>query len=315
MSDARIDAQHFAGQDTQTTQRTHVARRLGFPYYWPPWPKNPAAPLATAPHVSLPTPPRPRPRCWRSRRAGWCTCCRGRRSSRAPSASTGCAATRRSTWSCGARDERDLPETFIDYVEQPREHTLSQISTVLDVHTRVSDLYSTPHDQVKEQLRLVVESVKERQESELINNADYGLLTNVAPSMQVQTRKGAADARRPGRAHRARVEGAGLLPRAPARDRRLRPRVHAARRAAADGDDVRQPVPDVARHPARAVRQAQDRRARRRRDRQDQHPAAARRREEAGRHRALPARACRASRRRACRCASWASAATRSRRT
>ena len=91
---------------------------------------------------------------------------------------------------CGSRDERDLPETFIDYVEQPKEHTLSQISTVLDVHTRVSDLYSTPHDQVKEQLRLVVESVKERQEAELINNADYGLLTNVAPSMKVQTRKG-----------------------------------------------------------------------------------------------------------------------------
>ena len=91
---------------------------------------------------------------------------------------------------CGARDERDLPETFIDYVEQPKEHTLSQISTVLDVHTRVSDLYSHPHDQVKEQLRLVVESVKERQESELINNADYGLLTNAATSMRIQPRKG-----------------------------------------------------------------------------------------------------------------------------
>ena len=50
----------------------------------PSWPKNPAAPLATAPHASLPTRPRPRPRCWRSRRAGWCTCCHGRRSSRAP---------------------------------------------------------------------------------------------------------------------------------------------------------------------------------------------------------------------------------------
>jgi hypothetical protein len=92
---------------------------------------------------------------------------------------------------CGARDERDLPETFIDYVEQPREQTLSQISTVLDVHTRVSDLYSTPHDQVKEQLRLVVESVKERQEGELINNAEYGLLPNVQASMKVQTRNGA----------------------------------------------------------------------------------------------------------------------------
>ena len=62
---------------------------------------------------------------------------------------------------------------------------------MLDVHTRVSDLFSSPFDQVREQLRLMIESVKERQEGELINNADYGLLNNVAPSMRVQTRKGA----------------------------------------------------------------------------------------------------------------------------
>ncbi len=91
---------------------------------------------------------------------------------------------------CGSKDERQLPETFVDYEEQPREHTLSQISTVLDVHTRVSDLYSHPHDQIREQLRLTIEVVKERQESELINNADYGLLINAAQSMRVKTRTG-----------------------------------------------------------------------------------------------------------------------------
>jgi len=76
---------------------------------------------------------------------------------------------------CGARDEHKLPETFVDYVEKPREYTLNSISTIVDVHTRVSDLYSRPHDQIREQLRLAVERVKERQEGELINNADYGL--------------------------------------------------------------------------------------------------------------------------------------------
>jgi hypothetical protein len=91
---------------------------------------------------------------------------------------------------CGSRDERELPETFVDYVEKPRELTLSCISAVLDVHTRVSDLYSRPHDQIREQIRLTVESVKERQESELINNSDYGLLNNVAPAMKVKTRHG-----------------------------------------------------------------------------------------------------------------------------
>ena len=90
---------------------------------------------------------------------------------------------------CGTRDERKLPETFVDYIEKPREYTLSSISTVVDVHTRVSDLYSRPHDQIREQLRLTVEKVKERQESELINNTDYGLLHNVNPAYKVKVRK------------------------------------------------------------------------------------------------------------------------------
>src|ERR1700749_1183166 len=92
---------------------------------------------------------------------------------------------------CGSRDERKLPETFVDYVEKPREYTLSAISTIVDVHTRVSDLYSHPHDQIREQLRLTVEKVKERQEFELINNSDYGLLTNVDPAFKIQARQGA----------------------------------------------------------------------------------------------------------------------------
>jgi hypothetical protein len=53
------------------------------------------------------------------------------------------------------------------------------------VHTRISDLYSSPHDQIKEQLRLTIETIKEKQESELINNADYGMLANVEESQRV----------------------------------------------------------------------------------------------------------------------------------
>jgi len=80
---------------------------------------------------------------------------------------------------CAKRDESELPTTFVDYEDKPREYFLNSVSTVLDVHTRVSDLYSSPHDQIKEQLRLTIETIKEMQESELINNADYGLLANV----------------------------------------------------------------------------------------------------------------------------------------
>ena len=92
---------------------------------------------------------------------------------------------------CSARDERTLPQTFVDYEDHPREYFLSAVNTVLEVHTRVSDLYSVPHNQIAEQLRLTIEIVKERQESELLNNPEYGLLNNVAPSMRLTTRTGA----------------------------------------------------------------------------------------------------------------------------
>ena len=89
---------------------------------------------------------------------------------------------------CSERDERDLPETFVDYEENPREYLLSAVNMVVDVHTRVSDLYSSPHDQIHEQLRLTIEILKERQENELINNAEYGLLNNIATSQKIQPR-------------------------------------------------------------------------------------------------------------------------------
>jgi len=94
---------------------------------------------------------------------------------------------------CSPPRDRDpeLPETFVDYEEQPREYFLNAVTTVLDVQTRVSDLYSRPFDQVQEQLRLLIEKVKERQEGELINNPEYGLLANAAPTMRIATRKGA----------------------------------------------------------------------------------------------------------------------------
>ena len=92
---------------------------------------------------------------------------------------------------CSHEDESPLVSTYIKYEENPREYVLSSINAVLNVHTRVSDLYSNPYDQIREQLRLLIESVKEKQESELLNNAEYGLLNNVADSQKIKTRKGA----------------------------------------------------------------------------------------------------------------------------
>ncbi len=94
---------------------------------------------------------------------------------------------------CSPRRDQDpdLPETFVDYEEAPREYSLNAVTTILDVQTRVSDLYSHPYDQIQEQLRLLIEKVKEKQEAELINNAEYGLLANAAPSQRISTRTGA----------------------------------------------------------------------------------------------------------------------------
>jgi hypothetical protein len=92
---------------------------------------------------------------------------------------------------CSHEDESPLASTYIKYEEEPREYVLSSINAVLNIRTRVSDLYSNPYDQVREQLRLLIESVKEKQESELLNNADYGLLNNVVEPQRIKTRKGA----------------------------------------------------------------------------------------------------------------------------
>jgi hypothetical protein len=92
---------------------------------------------------------------------------------------------------CSPSDSDELPPAFIDYEENPREYTLSTVTTTVDVQTRISDLYRSPMDQVREQLGVLIEMMKERQEHELINNGSYGFLSNAAPSMRVSTRAGA----------------------------------------------------------------------------------------------------------------------------
>lgn len=92
---------------------------------------------------------------------------------------------------CSPRGDAVLPETFVNYNEHPREYFLNAVTTVLDIQTRVSDLYSRPIDQVREQLRIIIEKVKEKQEGQLINNPEYGLIANATPSQVIQTRKGA----------------------------------------------------------------------------------------------------------------------------
>ena len=87
--------------------------------------------------------------------------------------------------------EPKLPTTFVDYEENPREYHLSTIQTVVRTHTRVTDLYSNKIDQLREQIRLTVEAVKEKEEWELINNPDFGLLKEISAKQTIKTREGA----------------------------------------------------------------------------------------------------------------------------
>jgi hypothetical protein len=61
---------------------------------------------------------------------------------------------------------------------------------VLRVHNRVTDLYNQPMNQLEQQLRLTVEALRERQEHELINNTEFGLLHNADLKHRLTTRTG-----------------------------------------------------------------------------------------------------------------------------
>jgi hypothetical protein len=91
----------------------------------------------------------------------------------------------------GFAENVEIPETFVDYSANPREYSLSAVQTVVRVHTRVSDLYNGPWNQLEEQIRLTIEGIRERQEWELINNKKFGLIHSVDPAMRISTRYGA----------------------------------------------------------------------------------------------------------------------------
>ncbi|MEV3928087.1 MULTISPECIES: family 2B encapsulin nanocompartment shell protein [unclassified Streptomyces] len=93
--------------------------------------------------------------------------------------------------SAGHVGESVVPHTFVDYESAPREYELSVAQTVLKVHSRVADLYNQPMNQTEQQLRLTVEALRERQEHELVNNREFGLLNNCDYGQRIQPHDGA----------------------------------------------------------------------------------------------------------------------------
>jgi hypothetical protein len=90
----------------------------------------------------------------------------------------------------GQKGEYVLPGTFVDYELKPREYELSVAQTVLQVHTRVADLFNNPMNQTEQQLRLTIEALRERQEYEMLNNREIGLLHNADLKQRIHTRSG-----------------------------------------------------------------------------------------------------------------------------
>ncbi|MFC1412880.1 family 2B encapsulin nanocompartment shell protein [Streptacidiphilus sp. N1-12] len=90
----------------------------------------------------------------------------------------------------GHEGEEELPGTYVDYELAPREYELSVAQTVLKIHSRVADLYNQPMNQTEEQLKLTIQALRERQEYELVNNPEFGLLANADHGQRIHTHGG-----------------------------------------------------------------------------------------------------------------------------
>ena len=88
-------------------------------------------------------------------------------------------------------NEDTISETYANYDDQPKEYMLSLVQTILRLNTNVTDIFNNPINQKDEQMRLTIEAMKERQEWEMINDQEFGLVKNVSPNMKVRSRSGA----------------------------------------------------------------------------------------------------------------------------
>lgn len=87
-------------------------------------------------------------------------------------------------------NEDCISETYAEYEQEPMEYMLSLVQTILRLNTNVTDIFNNPIDQKQEQMRLTIEAMQERQEWEMINDKEFGLVNNVAPHMKVRSRSG-----------------------------------------------------------------------------------------------------------------------------
>ncbi|EKD71850.1 MAG: hypothetical protein ACD_46C00084G0002 [uncultured bacterium] len=86
--------------------------------------------------------------------------------------------------------EQIIPSGYVNYEKNPKEIHLSVIQTTIGVHTRITDIYNVPYDQLEQQLHVTLENIHECEEFEIINNPSFGLLSNISSQMKISTRQG-----------------------------------------------------------------------------------------------------------------------------
>ncbi len=87
-------------------------------------------------------------------------------------------------------DEPIMPKSYIKYDEAPQEIELDVIQSVIGIHSRIHELYNNPHPQLESQLKVLILSILEREEWEIFNNKNHGLLNQVAHDRCITTRTG-----------------------------------------------------------------------------------------------------------------------------
>lgn len=72
----------------------------------------------------------------------------------------------------------------------PAVYHLAKVETRVTIPTFVEDMYSHPHDQEAELLRIAVAAIKEEKERRVLQSTKFGLLNVAAPQMRIATRSG-----------------------------------------------------------------------------------------------------------------------------
>ncbi len=87
-------------------------------------------------------------------------------------------------------DEPMMPKSYVKYDENPEEIELDVIQSVIGIHSRIHELYNNPHPQLESQLKILIMNILEREEWEIFNNDNHGLLNQVSSERNITTRTG-----------------------------------------------------------------------------------------------------------------------------